>query len=461
METIVEDAISWSLAHGFSIIAPAISESAPAFLAVHAPFALRPSPFPAEAFQQAVELAKDYNELYHHVSRDSQFLKDTLAKAGEGDPDFTGKLLEIYNKVPIDDNQITLGLHRSDYMLHQPEDGVAIPLQVEFNTISSSFANLSAKATHLHNYLIQRRHLKLDACNIPQNPSNIHFPEAISEAWKLYNNKDAVVVMVVQKNERNIFDQRMTEYHLLEKHNILVWRRTLSDIAERAQLNENGALVIDGREVAVTYFRAGYGPGDYTSNKEWEARELIERSKTIKSPTIAYQLAGAKKVQQELAKPGVLDRFLSDAAQIARIRASFAGLWGLEDEDEVKKLIEMVKARPTDFVLKPQREGGGNNIYGEEVLQNLLSMDSKTRGAYILMEKIKPKSFPARLVRMSQVSEEVECTSELGVYSVILSEGDKILKSSRAGHLLRTKQAHTSEGGVAAGYAFLDSPYLQ
>jgi len=58
----------------------------------------------------------------------------------------------------------------------------------------------------------------------------------------------------------------------------------------------------------VTYFRAGYGPGDYESNKDWEARELIERSKTIKCPTIAYQLAGAKKVQQELAKPNVLEK---------------------------------------------------------------------------------------------------------------------------------------------------------
>jgi len=81
--TILEDAISWSLAHGFSIIAPPKAGEAtttPPFLAVHAPFALQPSPFPAEAFQKAVELAKDYNELYHHVSRDAKFLRETLVK---------------------------------------------------------------------------------------------------------------------------------------------------------------------------------------------------------------------------------------------------------------------------------------------------------------------------------------------------------------------------------------------
>jgi len=60
-------------------------------------------------------------------------------------------------------------------------------------------------------------------------------------------------------------------------------------------------------------------------------------------------------------KPSLV-RFLSDKAQVERIRASFAGLWGLEHEEEVKGIIEMVKERPTDFVLKPQREGGGNAV---------------------------------------------------------------------------------------------------
>lgn len=38
--------------------------------------------------------------------------------------------------------------------------------------------------------------------------------------------------------------------------------------------------------------------------------------------------------------------------------------------------------------------------------------------------------------------------------------GDKVLLSRAAGHLVRTKAAESDEGGVAAGYAVLDSPYL-
>jgi hypothetical protein len=77
----------------------------------------------------------------------------------------------------------------------------------------------------------------------------------------------------------------------------------------------------------VAYFRAGYTPSDYPSESEWQARALIERSIAVKCPTIAYQLAGTKKMQQQLAQPGEVERFLSDAA--APGRYSGASLWAL------------------------------------------------------------------------------------------------------------------------------------
>lgn len=44
----------------------------------------------------------------------------------------------------------------------------------------------------------------------------------------------------------------------------------------------------------------------------------------FRCPTVAYQLAGSKKVQQDLARPGVVERFVGDEAG-ARLRALFAG----------------------------------------------------------------------------------------------------------------------------------------
>ena len=40
---------------------------------------------------------------------------------------------------------------------------------------------------------------------------------------------------------------------------------------------------------------------------------------------------GAKKVQQDLARPGVLECFAPSASDAAAMRETFAGLWGLDD----------------------------------------------------------------------------------------------------------------------------------
>ena len=81
-------------------------------------------------------------------------------------------------------------------------------------------------------------------------------------------------------------------------------------------INAEFFLQLDFSQVAVIYFRCGYSPDQYPSEKEWDARLMMERSLAIKSPSIHYHLAGTKKVQQELAYPGCLERFLDDKAKI-------------------------------------------------------------------------------------------------------------------------------------------------
>ena len=43
---------------------------------------------------------------------------------------------------------------------------------------------------------------------------------------------------------------------------------------------------------------------------------------------------------------------------------------------------------PGSFVLKPQREGGGNNLWGDDMVAALRRMDKQERAAFILMKKI-------------------------------------------------------------------------
>ena len=109
--------------------------------------------------------------------------------------------------------------------------------------------------------------------------------------------------------------------------------------------------------------------------------------------------------------------------------------------------------------MKPQREGGGNNLYGEDLRDALMSMTPDELESYIIMSRISPKSTEAILVRNGQVLMG-PCISELGMYGVALFDNDNEILNAHGGHLLRTKFSNTNEGGVATGFAVLNSPIL-
>lgn len=247
---------------------------------------------------------------------------------------------------------------------------------------------------------------------------------------------------------------------LWEEYGIATVRKTLAEIHAEATMGTDGRLhLANGDEVAVAYFRAGYSPDDYPTEQEWSARMLLERSLAIKCPSIDYQLVGTKKVQQALARPGAVERFLG-AADAAKLRHCFAGLWGLgpgaeEDAGDVKQALQT----PEVCVLKPQREGGGNNYYGKDVIEKLQQLSHEEQGAYILMERILPRTQQCVLTRRGQAAVGPGL-SEFGFYSVYLGDGQTTRLSEHAGHLVRTKGEGVDEGGVAAGYAVISSPYL-
>ncbi|KAL4578069.1 hypothetical protein LXL04_014184 [Taraxacum kok-saghyz] len=468
LQKLVYDALVWSSLHGLVVGDRNVqrSGSTPGVGLVHAPIALLPNSFPESHWNQACELAPIFNELVDRVSLDGKFLQDTLSRTKKVDA-FTSRLLDIHSRMlQIGKKEdIRLGLHRSDYML---DENTNLLLQIELNTISCSFSGLSCLVSDLHRSLLSQynKHLGVESGRIPTNNSASKFAEVLAKAWKEYNNPSAVVMVVVQPEERNMYDQHwlgttLTEkypFPLINTHNVRTIRKTLAEIDAHGKTLSDGTLVVDSETVAVIYFRAGYAPTDYPSESEWKARLLMEESSAIKCPSISYHLTGTKKVQQELAKPNVLERFLENKDDIAKLRACFAGLWSLDDSNAVKNAIE----QPGGFVMKPQREGGGNNIYGDEVKETLVRLQkegSEEEAAYILMQRIFPKVFPTLLVREGICYKE-EAISELGVFSAYLRNNEKVIINDQCGYLMRTKVSSSNEGGVAAGFAVLDSLYL-
>lgn len=205
---------------------------------------------------------------------------------------------------------------------------------------------------------------------------------------------------------------------------------------------------MDGNLVSVVYFRAGYEPGHYHSNNEWDARLLVERSSAIKCPSIHYHLAGTKKVQQALAKPGVLKRFLKDENEIKQVQGIFTGLYSFDKNEGGDETVRMALENPENFVMKPQREGGGNNIYGADIPGKLKGMDDLERSAYILMERIFPPISRSYMIRPGAPSPPkiVDMVSELGIFGAIIGSKDKILYNRQVGHMLRTKISSANEG---------------
>lgn len=469
-----DEAISWAAQHGL-LVATASSDAGATMPAAftHAPMALLPTPFPRDVFELALRVSPHFAALSDAVSRDDAFLREHLAGVIRTD-DFTARLWRVYESCGAQAGRhpVELGILRSDYMLDVPS---GLPLQVEVNTVSTSFMSLSTRVQQMHRHVIRWGGLEAsygddrgDAESIlPANGALELAADTLAAGWRAAGDEGAKLLMVVQPGERNVFDQRLIAQRLWDAHGVRTTRATLAEIASEARVSDDAAatLTYRGERHSVVYYRAGYSPADYPTDAEWDARELLERSGAVKSPSAAMHLAGTKKVQQVLAAPGVLERFVKDAEIAAEMRRVFAGLYALDGEGAAEA-VKLGLADPERYVLKPQREGGGNNLYGEELRAALETFDPAAKpgepgdlSAYILMQRIFPPANRTLCLRNGELS-ELETLSELGVYGGYLRVGEEVVMNEGGGHLLRTKAATSDEGGVAAGYAVLDSPKL-
>uniref|UniRef100_A0A8C0B762 Glutathione synthetase n=1 Tax=Buteo japonicus TaxID=224669 RepID=A0A8C0B762_9AVES len=425
----------------------------------YAPFTLLPSAVPSALFEQAYAVQQDFNLLVDAISQNKEFLEHTLASTIKVD-DFTAQLFRIHMQVLEEGlaQSVFLGINRSDYMFDCGVDGTPALKQIEINTIAASFGGLTSRTAAVHGRVLKVLGKSEEASRLlPNNPSK-GLALGIAKAWELYGSQSAVVMFLVEEVQRNIFDQRCVENELWNR-NIRVIRKRFRDVFEKGSLDDAKRLI---ENLLFFFFFCPDGMVSLFLSQNWEARLLLERSRAVKCPDIATQLAGTKKVQQELSRPGTLERLLPGRTEaIARIRATFAGLYSLDMGEEGDKIAATAIADPDRFVLKPQREGGGNNLYGEELRQVLEKIrDSPERTSYILMDKIKPQPAMNYLLRAHSPLQVSECISELGIFGVYVRQDKEMVMNKAAGHLLRTKAIEHADGGVAAGVAVLDSPYL-
>ena len=325
----------------------------------------------------------------------------------------------------------------------------------------------------------------INESSLPPNPSIESLAKGLTAAHKAYGPSKSspslptCILILVQTPERNIFDQ----HHITSATSALVFRLPFSEILTHTSIAESNParpLIYTPPhapntkyEVTTLYFRAGYSPTDHDYPEAWDARLQLERSAAIKCPSVLCQLAGSKKVQQVLATPSSphLANFLAHLPKSTadRVRNTFSPQYPLDTTTsglEARKLA-LNPETAKNYVLKPQREGGGNNIYRAAIPSFLQGMDEKKWPSYILMEMIEPPALRNSIFRDGEVKTG-GVISELGVYGVALWKDEhddgrtkaEVLENWEAGYLLRTKGAESEEGGVAAGFGSVDSALL-
>uniref|UniRef100_A0A674P7W6 Glutathione synthetase n=1 Tax=Takifugu rubripes TaxID=31033 RepID=A0A674P7W6_TAKRU len=358
----------------------------------YAPITLFPSPVPKSAFYQALAVQVHYNTLVDKISQDADFLQKALASTITVD-NFTARLFKIHQQVLEEGKaqSIVLGLNRSDYMLDQKNEGCPTLKQIEINTFAASFAGLTSHTPHVHRHILKVAGCVEESQRILDNNSAAGLAEAIAKAWELYGSKRAIVMFLVEENQINIFDQRCIENELW-KRNISTKRKRFRDVSKTGSLDPDRKLFVDGQEVAVVYFRNGYMPQNYQKNAN------IFNVENFKLDIKNWLMSGYFPL------------------------STFAGLYTLDMGPEGDKTIEMALRTPGLFVLKPQREGGGNNLYGAELQQVLQEVKgSEERMAYILMDKIHPTPVQNILLKRDAPLKISTCLCELGVFGTYVS----------------------------------------
>lgn len=282
------------------------------------------------------------------------------------------------------------------------------------------------------------------------------------------------ILMIVQPFNFNIADERPIEYALWEA-GIPCYRCEWYSVLERTTLTDGRTLMYRpfgaeyDLEVTVVYYRAGYEAAEYDDHGK-ETRLRLEMSRAIKCPDVMTHLTTFKAVQQALTQAGALERLLSRsnyAGRVEDIRGTFMPMYALDTSAaglESRK-IATDPTQAVDYVLKPNLEGGGNNVYRADIPTFLASIPEEQWHKFVLMRLIEPPKETQGLLMTGEELYEGPVVSELGILGTVMwkrkSDGEtEVLRNEAAGWTFKTKPRDVDEMSVVKGYGCFDCPRL-
>lgn len=342
---------------------------------------------------------------------------------------------------------------------------------------------------------------ELNKININQKALTINEIKLLFESKKLFlNYKDETLIdslKRIKNKEYNPYNE------IFKPGKLLIDLNDLEDILNVDCININDILKNINKyernifEISVLYFRALYTPNHFNENI-WKIREMFEFSDAIKIPSLPYQLVGSKKIQMLLLDNDILKKYISlnlnkekkSDEQITKDMTLLKKTFALQVDPSQNinaHIIQDAINNENNYLLKPQREGGKNNLHGNQVKQKLkLFYDhnkKQTLSHYVLMQRLFPSTFTAIHCRTQEMKNEI-CTtnisneqqkkkpshliqfspeksiSEFSLFHNFIFYKNKNILNEQKGYLVRTKNYTEKEGGAICGISSLDSFFL-
>ncbi|MEZ8371353.1 glutathione synthase [Vibrio splendidus] len=471
-QQIIEDACEWALMHG---VAFRQADNT----ARHCPFSLAPMTMERKVYEHLLKVTPLITKLISNVSEDHDFLQSSLSDMAKADP-FFGRLMELHQQAHGEVSyrlypaRQPLLLMRTDFM-DDRQHGAKV---IEFNGIAAGMAPFGQRATEFHSFMQNQRPnvyndwLEDPSATPAENQGLTQLAYGIANAARQvktdFKEQDKpVFLMVVQKNEDNVYDQHLLEVEL-QKQGVRTVRRTFEQLSCQLSSGDNQRLSLkDVGAIDVVYLRAGYQYSDYWAPELDESvcchtlsqtRLFMEQHHVAMNATISQQLATSKTMQMLLT--------MMPAAEYAR--------WGLtrEEAELLKSVLADMKpitsesiewfntqADKQEWVLKNQGEGGGHCVFGDDISEQLSQLKPEEYDAWALMQRLYPheRDVPTIAVRDTQQTLVTDLVSEVGLFTAYY-KGEPVTElGGYAGYLIRSKPASENEGGIHSGKGILDS----
>ena len=426
---------------------------------------LAPTPVSHAKINRLRELQPVLNRVLDKMSLDYDVVVSNLEGPAQSD-ELLRNLLEIYKETRGGTNPITVGLHRHDFMLHQDNRNTSKAKYklVEFNLAAVSLSPFTDGAYKYHQTVVNKLNLTSKE-NL--KPATGQLAMGLKTGYDAYiqrypSSKRPVVAMVYDdKSLYNYFDQQCL-MNAIEDFGIPTIRITIEEVTNKTKIDCNNKFIYNNDvEVAILYLRVFYNPSHYPSPEVWEARRRMEVSDAISVPNVRHQIVNTKIFQMVLAQHKILSKY-ADKDDVDSLLDVFGEILPLTLDKEGDENARQALLHPGRFVMKPQRDGGGHNLWDREMVETLEKLkNNPERSRFILMRILKPPVLKNRFLRSGEtVTDVVDTKSEIGLYSTYCIVDGTEVRNENAGILVRTKLSTTNEGGVAAGFSVIDSPFF-